>query len=101
MGSAIAFGPFVVALQSVLLACAGLVALVAGWLVGRRDRVGIARVLLDMFVAGMVAARLAFVAEWLDLYREAPWAMLDIRDGGFTPWAGIAAALAVAAWTGW
>ncbi|MDP2027100.1 TlpA disulfide reductase family protein, partial [Sulfuriferula sp.] len=27
--------------------------------------------------------------------------MLDIRDGGFTPWAGVAAALLVALWRGW
>ena len=27
--------------------------------------------------------------------------MLDIRDGGFVPWAGVAAALLVALWQGW
>lgn len=101
MASAFALGPFVVPLQSLMLAFAGTVALLAGWLAGRRDGVGIARVLLDMFVAGMAAARLAFVAEWFELYRAAPWTMLDIRDGGFTAWAGVAAALATAAWLAW
>ena len=27
--------------------------------------------------------------------------MLDIRDGGFTPWAGVLAAILVAFWQGW
>jgi prolipoprotein diacylglyceryltransferase len=54
-----------------------------------------------MLLVGLVAARIAFVARWFDAYRQAPWSMLDIRDGGFTPWAGVAAALLVAVWQGW
>jgi prolipoprotein diacylglyceryltransferase len=73
-----------------------------GHLAGRRQRTGgIGHSLFDMLLVGLLAARIAFVARWFDAYRQAPWTMLDIRDGGFTPWAGVAAALLVAVWQGW
>ena len=78
-----------------------LVATSAGHLAGRRRQVGIGNVLLDMLLAAMLAARLAFVAIWFDLYRVSPWSILDIRDGGFNVWAGLLAALLVAVWRAW
>ena len=61
---------------------------------------GIGNTLSDMLLVGLLAARSVFVLTWLDSYRGAPWAMLDVRDGGFTPWAGALAALLVALWQG-
>jgi thiol-disulfide isomerase/thioredoxin len=84
----------------VLLICAAVAALV-GRFVGRRQHVGISGALTDMLLAAGVAARIAFVAIWFEHYRAAPWTILDIRDGGFTPWAGLIAAIAVALWQGW
>ena len=78
-----------------------LVAVVVGCLVGRGQRTGIVSTLTDMLIAAVLAARFAFVAVWFDTYRSAPWSMLDIRDGGFTPSAGAVAALLVALWQGW
>jgi thiol-disulfide isomerase/thioredoxin len=49
-------------------------------------------------VAGLVVARLAYVALNADAYAAQPWAMLDLRDGGWQPGAGWAAGLAVLAW---
>lgn len=89
-----------VPLDTILTAVAFTVAALAGALAGRRDRVPAGATLFDMLVAGLVAARLAFVAQWFGVYGMDPWAMVDIRDGGFTPWAGIMAALALAAWKG-
>ena len=37
----------------------------------------------DRAVAGVLAARLTFVAFYFAEYRTEPWRMLDIRDGGF------------------
>lgn len=95
-------GPLGLSVDRLLIMAAFLVALVVGWLVGRRRGVsrgaGIGAVLPDMLLVGLVAARLAFVAQWFDAYRAQPWSMLDVRDGGFSPWAGIAAALLYAAW---
>lgn len=94
-------GPLALPIGPLLLLAAGLVAAGVGHLVGRRQQIGIGNTLSDMLIAGLLVARLVFVILWFDTYRAAPWSMLDIRDGGFTPWAGIAAALGVALWRGW
>jgi len=88
-----------IALFPMLLAL--LVAAGVGRLVGRAQKTGIGNTLTDMLIAAVLAARIAFVAVWFDTYRSAPWSMLDIRDGGFTPWAGVVAAMLVALWQGW
>lgn len=54
--------------------------------------------LSDMLLAGLLVARLAFVAQWFALYTPSPWSMLDVRDGGFSLWPGLAAAALVAAY---
>ncbi|NMM14538.1 MAG: TlpA family protein disulfide reductase [Rhodoferax sp.] len=94
-------GPFALQVSHLLLLAALLVATGVGHLVGRRQQIGIGNSLIDMLWAALLAARLAFIATWFELYRNAPWSMLDIRDGGFTPWAGLVAALSVAIWRGW
>lgn len=95
-------GPFALPVSQLLLLGALLAALAVGHLVGRRQKTGgIGHSLSDMLLVGLLAARIAFVALWFDTYRQAPWSMLDIRDGGFTPWAGAAVALLVALWQGW
>ncbi len=52
--------------------------------------------LSDMLLAGLLVARVAFVAQWFALYAPSPWSMLDVRDGGFALWPGLAAAALVA-----
>lgn len=94
-------GPFALQVSHLLLLAALLVAAGVGHLIGRRQKVGIADTLIDMLWAALLVARLAFIAIWFDLYRRAPWSMLDIRDGGFTLWAGLLAASGVAIWRGW
>ena len=94
-------GPLAASMGVVLTFLAMLVAAGVGRLVGRDKQAGISEALIDMLIAAMVAARIAFVTIWFDSYRGEPWSMLDIRDGGFTPWAGLAAALLVACWRGW
>ena len=118
-------GPFPVPVSQLTVLLAGLVALGVGRQVGQRQpaaeavaisdagastpsaettekakKPGIGATLSDMLLAALLAARLVFVLTWLDSYRDAPWTLLDIRDGGFTPWAGVAAALLVALWQG-
>lgn len=94
-------GPLALPANVLLLAGAALVALVVGHLVGRRRRVGIGNVLGDMLLAGIIMARIGFVTQWFDLYRNMPWTIIDIRDGGFMLPAGIAGALLVALWQSW
>lgn len=49
-------------------------------------------------VFGLVAARVAHVAGQAEPYLAAPWALLDVRDGGWAAPAGFGVA---AAWLGW
>ena len=49
--------------------------------------------LTHMLLVGLVAARLAFVWQWREQYLKLPLSILDIRDGGWEPWAGLGAAL--------
>lgn len=44
-----------------------------------------------VLVLGLVAARLGFVVAHLNTYLENPISILNIRDGGWQPWAGFAA----------
>lgn len=49
--------------------------------------------LTQMLVVGLIAARLAFVWQWREQYFDAPLGILDIRDGGWEPTAGLVVAL--------
>jgi thiol-disulfide isomerase/thioredoxin len=67
----------------------------AAWLWQRKRGVDAGPALWRMTVWGFIAARTAFVLMHLDTYLEAPWSMLDIRDGGFVAFAGLLTACAV------
>lgn len=71
---------------------------VAAWLRRYRQLPDAGPLVSDMLIAGLLAARLAFVLRWHEQYLAAPWSIINIRDGGFLAPAGIAAALAIAAW---
>ncbi|MCS3805737.1 thiol-disulfide isomerase/thioredoxin [Chromobacterium alkanivorans] len=94
-------GPLAIPVSLAIVAAAWLAAHGAGLLAGRGRRVSVAADLNDMLLWGFVAARVGFVLSWFSLYAHRPLAMLDLRDGGFLPWAGIAAALLLAVWRGW
>ncbi|PTU67523.1 thiol:disulfide interchange protein [Chromobacterium sp. Panama] len=94
-------GPLAIPVSLAIIAAAWLAAHGAGLLAGRGRRVSVAAHLNDMLLWGFVAARVGFVLYWFSLYSQRPLAVLDLRDGGFLPWAGVAAALALAAWRGW
>lgn len=93
-------GPFAIQVSHLLLLASLLVAAIVGHVLGRPHRIGIGNVLIDMLLAGMLIARIVFVAIWFDQYRDAPWSVFDIRDGGFTPVAGVVVAMGVAIWRG-
>lgn len=94
-------GPLFVPVALLLLVLALLVAAGVGRMVGHGQKTTIGHILTDMLIAAVLVARVAFVAAWFATYRKAPWSMLDIRDGGFIPWAGVVAALLVATGYGW
>lgn len=94
-------GPFHVPVTLLLMTVSLLIAAGIGHLVGRDTRTGIGKVLIDMVLVGLLAARTAFVAIWFEQYRHAPWSIFDILDGGFTPWVGVVAGSFVVIWRGW
>ena len=92
MTQALQWGP--IALPWPLLV--GLGAIVLGFIVGKRAGAGggvdIESLLFKVLLVGLVVARLAFVWEWRDPYLREPLGILDFRDGGWTPEAGLIAA---------
>ena len=61
----------------------------------------IGRIAFWMALTGFVVARLVFVITAWELYRATPSPLLDYKDGGYTPWAGGLAGLAMAILRGW
>ncbi|SOQ07840.1 peroxiredoxin [Pseudomonas syringae pv. avii] len=93
-------GPFALALTHLLL----LIALVTATLIEARfaRRVHAKKTaVFSLFILGVVAARIAFVLTYFTQYSDAPLKALDIRDGGFLVWPGIAAAILGGLLIGW
>jgi len=82
-----------------------LLIVLAGWQLGNwvHERLAARRGLAPgphawrLTLAAVLAARLGFGLQYAAEYGAAPWSVLDIRDGGWQPWAGLAAALLYAA----
>ena len=91
-------GPFALPLAHLYLVMAIATATVVAWFAGRRRQVAVGGILTDMVLVGLLAARIGFVLMWFEVYREDWMSILDIRDGGFAAWPGLAAAIAVGAW---
>ncbi|WP_313085400.1 TlpA disulfide reductase family protein [Pseudomonas sp.] len=94
-------GPFALAVPNVLLLASLALALLTGWWTGRRNRLNPERQLFRLLLVALLVARLAFVLTYLAHFREAPWRVLDIRDGGFIAWPGVLVAVLLGAWMTW
>lgn len=94
-------GPLALGVSHVLLLGSLLVATLVGWLSGRRHGCNPESQLFRMLMAGLLMARIAFVVMYAEFYRDAPWRVVDIRDGGFIAWPGVLAGLALGAWYLW
>jgi thiol-disulfide isomerase/thioredoxin len=95
-------GPLVLQASHILLALLFCVAAGVGRFAGRRKKIGISSVLLDMALAALAAGRIGFVLTRLRDFRAAPWwTVFDIRDGGSYLPAAFAGALAMAVWRCW
>jgi len=85
----VTLGPLTMALNHLLLLAAlGLVSLV-GWAVGRRQGANPESALFNLFLLGLLGARIGFVAAYWHLYWQDPAQIVDIRDGGFQLWGGV------------
>lgn len=67
-------------------------------LLRRRWQVDVAAQVWRALWLGLLVARLAFVLDFAAVYADAPWQLLNVRDGGWNAFAGW---LAVAGYTAW
>lgn len=96
MTQTLTLGPLVLSLPLLMGAAAFLLASYVGRRVGREHAAEVERHILRTLLAGLVAARLAFVLQFHDAYLKAPLSIIDIRDGGWHAALGLGAALAYA-----
>jgi thiol-disulfide isomerase/thioredoxin len=96
MTPTLAWGPFVAPLPLLLAFLAVAAGFVAARLVAGAVRLRAAATLRRATWVGALAARAGFVADWWPSYGAHPLSILDLRDGGFSPGLGIAAAVLVA-----
>lgn len=99
----LSIGPLVLPSGVVAAMCIYGLALLAGWLVVRRQpqKASVADALFYAALVGLVVARIAFVVQYLDQYQGHWFAVLDIRDLGFNGWAGGVAAVVMAILLAW
>ena len=93
MNQALQIGPLSLP-YSVLLTLVGIA--LGGFVAHRLARASGTEVeptLTYMLFVGLVAARLAYVLRWHDPYFDLPLSILNIRDGGWEPAAGVVAAM--------
>ena len=100
MGS-IALGPVVLPADMVLLLVTVVLAMVAAKLLQKRMGADVEPLIWRVLVLSLIATRLGFVLEFAALYADAPLEVLNVRDGGWEPVAGWAAAWAFTAWLAW
>lgn len=94
-------GPLALGVFHVLLLGSLLLATLVGWLIGRRHGCNPESQLFRMLMLGLLVARLTFVLMYAGYYRDEPWRVVDIRDGGFIAWPGVLAGLMLGAWYLW
>lgn len=91
------FGPLVLSVPLLLGAASFALASFIGNRLGKAEAAQVERHLFRMLVAGLLAARAAFVLQFHDAYLKSPLGILDIRDGGWHAAVGVGVALAYAA----
>lgn len=94
-------GPLALAVPHVLMLASLLLAMLTGWWVGRRSERNPEQQLFRLLLVALLVARLAFVVMYFEHFRDEPWRVIDIRDGGFIAWPGVLAAVLLGAWLAW
>lgn len=98
----VSLGPLALPLAPLLL---GLATAGAAWLAGRfagpHEAATVGHHIYAALLVGLLAARAAQVLLHADVYGATPWAVVDVRDGGWHAPAGLLAAGAWLGWRGW
>jgi thiol-disulfide isomerase/thioredoxin len=88
----VSLGPLALSLNQLMMILAFGVAWATAAFLSRRDELALGARLFDLVLLALFAARLGFVIRYFPEYSDNWLGMLDIRDGGFSPLAGIAGA---------
>lgn len=94
-------GPLPLPVTHLLILLGLLLAVLTGWWVGRRRARNPERQLFRLLLVALLVARLAFVLVYLEHFRDQPWRVIDIRDGGFIAWPGVLVAVLGGLWLAW
>lgn len=94
----VSIGPLGFSFAHVLLVLSFVVALLVGALYGRKHGVSIGGTLVDTLLVALVTARIGFVVQYFEHFQDAPLDIIDIRDSGFSVYAGVFGAVAFGAW---
>ena len=92
MSNTLQIGPLTFPLQLLLVFTAVGLALFVANFMGRKTGVDADTPLFRLLLLALLAARVGFVIEYRAIYLATPLDMLDIRDGGWQPITGLAAA---------
>ncbi|MFH6567370.1 MULTISPECIES: TlpA disulfide reductase family protein [Pseudomonas] len=94
-------GSFALAINHLLLILALALATLVGWRVAKRGGENPESVLFTLFLLGLLTARIGFVLSYWRYFKDDPLQVLDLRDGGFLLWPGLAAVLVGAVIFSW
>lgn len=97
----VTLGPLTMALNHLLMLAALGIASVVGWWVARRGGESPESALFNLFLIGLLCARLGFVLAYWPMYRDDLVQVIDIRDGGFLLWSGLIGVVLASLWQGW
>ena len=97
----VSIGPLSLPLDRLLIVISLGVAILVAYLVGRKDKLSADGNLASTFIVGMLVARVSFVIQYWQEYRGDWFAIIDIRDAGFDPWAGVITMLVILLWYLW
>lgn len=85
----IQIGPLSLPPALLLLALTLMIALFIGNRLGRAAGVVVENQIYLILLAGAIFARATYVIQHHEAYLATPWSILDIRDGGWSAWAGL------------
>ncbi len=88
----VSIGPLALSLDQLMMIFAFGVTWATAAFLSRRDELALGARLFDLMLLALFAARLGFVIRYFPEYSDNWLGMLDIRDGGFSPLAGIVGA---------
>ena len=92
--ASLTLGPLALPAELVVLVAAVVLASVSARLLRKRMQADVEPLVWRVLLVSLVAARLGFVAEFAAVYADAPWQVLNLRDGGWSAPVGWGAAWA-------